>query len=72
MNRNRKIKAEKHESKKLEVLCSWCGAVISSDAVGEERMCVICHARLLNEYFHNIKKGSDEKQRMFPGASKIT
>jgi len=54
------------------VLCSWCSAVISSDArVSEERMCVICHARMLNDYFHNIKKGSREAGTL-PGASKIT
>lgn len=46
-----------------EVVCSWCGAVIRSDAVAnEEQMCLICHARMLNDYFQRLRKVSDERR----------
>jgi hypothetical protein len=46
-----------------EVVCSWCGTVIRSHAHDDtERMCLICHARMLNDYFHTLKKRSDEKR----------
>lgn len=45
------------------VVCSWCGAIIRSNAEEtEEQMCLICHARMLNDYFQKIKKVSDERR----------
>jgi len=45
------------------VVCSWCGALMRSALRVElERMCLICHARMLNDYFHNLRKGSNEKR----------
>jgi len=45
------------------VVCSWCGAVIRSNAEeNEEQMCLICHARMLNDYFQKIKRVSDERR----------
>jgi hypothetical protein len=41
----------------LNVTCSSCGALIRANAAAEaEQMCLICHARLLNDYFHRIKE----------------
>ena len=48
---------------KQNVVCSWCGAIIRSNAdETEEQMCLICHARMLNDYFQKIKKVSDERR----------
>jgi hypothetical protein len=45
------------------VVCSWCGAVIRSNAAdAEEQMCLICHARMLNDYFQKLRKVSDERR----------
>lgn len=47
-----------------EVACSWCGALIrSSSNEGPERMCLICHARMLNDYFQRLRQISGEKRR---------
>jgi hypothetical protein len=41
----------------IDVICSWCGAIIRSNASrAREGMCLICHARLLNDYFQRVKK----------------
>jgi hypothetical protein len=41
----------------FKVVCSWCGAIIRSDpSQAAERMCLICHARLLNDYFQRVRK----------------
>lgn len=46
-----------------EVVCSECGGHIHSSArVEVEHVCLICHARMLNDYFHNLRKRSDEKR----------
>lgn len=46
-----------------QVVCSWCGAIIRSNAEeNEEQMCLICHARMLNDYFQKIKRVSDERR----------
>ena len=46
------------------VVCSWCGAVIrSSNSETPERMCLICHARMLNDYFQRLRQNSHEKRR---------
>jgi len=45
------------------VVCSWCGAIIRSNAEeNEEQMCLICHARMLNDYFQKVKRVSDERR----------
>ena len=47
----------------FDVVCSWCGAVIRSNAdADEEQMCLICHARMLNDYFQRLRKVSDERR----------
>jgi len=47
----------------FDVVCSWCGALIRSNAeIDEERMCLICHARILNDYFQRLRKVSDERR----------
>ena len=39
------------------VICSWCGALIRSTNVeSPEQMCLICHARMLNDYFQRVRK----------------
>ena len=43
------------------VTCASCGALtrLSTDADAEP-LCLFCHARMLNEKFHSLKKRSDE------------
>jgi len=39
------------------VFCSSCGALIRSSATADaEQMCLICHARMLNDYFQKIRR----------------
>lgn len=46
-----------------DVVCSWCGAVIrSSNSDVPDQMCLICHARMLNDYFQRLRQISDEKR----------
>jgi len=46
-----------------DVVCSWCRAVIRSNAEEtQEQMCLICHARMLNDYFQRLRKVSDERR----------
>ncbi len=41
----------------FNVTCSWCGALIRTNAeADEQQMCLICHARMLNDYFHRLRK----------------
>jgi len=47
----------------FDVVCSWCGAVIRSSTIQRsEQMCLICHARMLNDYFQRLRQVSDEKR----------
>ena len=47
-----------------DVVCSWCGAVIrSSNSQTSEMMCLICHARMLNDYFQRLRQISYQKRR---------
>jgi len=40
-----------------EILCAWCGALIRfSNIELPEQMCLICHARMLNDYFQKLSK----------------
>lgn len=49
--------------KVFDVVCSWCGEVIRSSATEEsERMCLICHARMLNDYFQRLHRAGGGKQ----------
>ena len=42
-------------------MCSICGVLIRSSTHADvEQICLICHARMLNEKFHSLKKRSDE------------
>lgn len=42
---------------RFKIVCSWCGTLIRSGTQAEgEQMCLICHARLLNDYFQKIRK----------------
>jgi hypothetical protein len=53
-------------SEKFNVVCSWCGEVIRSNAAeGAERMCLICHARMLNDYFQRLHKSDGSKQNAY-------
>ena len=46
-----------------EIRCSWCGVLIrSSSEELPEQMCLICHARMLNDYFQRLRKTSGEKR----------
>jgi len=52
-----------HARLNRQVVCSWCGAIIRSNAEeSEEQMCLICHARMLNDYFQKVKRVSDERR----------
>jgi hypothetical protein len=47
----------------FQILCSWCGAVIRTTTMQKpEQMCLICHARMLNDYFQRLRKISGEKK----------
>jgi hypothetical protein len=47
-----------------DVVCSWCGAVIrSSNIEAPDQMCLICQARMLNDYFQRLRQTSGEKRR---------
>ncbi|HEV8367327.1 MAG TPA: hypothetical protein VGQ39_05180 [Pyrinomonadaceae bacterium] len=69
--RQKKAKGLRREvSSEFEVVCSWCGALIrSSSQADSEQMCLICHARMLNEYFQNLRKRSDGKRETSRAAS---
>ncbi|HEY2963170.1 MAG TPA: hypothetical protein VGJ37_12180 [Pyrinomonadaceae bacterium] len=48
----------------FEVLCAWCGTVIRTSTIETpEQMCLICHARMLNDYFQRLRQLSNEKRR---------
>ena len=55
-----RIGPQKHGQDKpvmYNVTCSWCGAVIRSTTMElPEQMCLICHARMLNDYFQRVNK----------------
>lgn len=54
----------KNSEPAYDVVCSWCGAVIrSSNSETPEQMCLICHARMLNDYFQRLRQTSHEKRR---------
>lgn len=41
----------------FSVICSWCGALIRANAEADaEQMCLICHARMLNDHFQKLRK----------------
>jgi hypothetical protein len=46
---------ERHQG--FDVVCSSCGTMIRSGAAKDsERMCLICYARMLNNYFQEVRK----------------
>ena len=47
-----------------DIICTWCGAVIRSTAMElPEQMCLICHARMLNDYFQRLRKRASDLHR---------
>ena len=61
---NQPDKPTENSKPAYEVVCSWCGAVIrSSNKETPERMCLICHARMLNDYFQRQRQIIDGKRR---------
>ena len=55
---------EKHAQRATyEIRCSWCGSLIRASTIElPEQMCLICHARMLNDYFQRVRKTSGEKR----------
>jgi hypothetical protein len=52
-----------NKSASFQVLCAWCGALIRTSAIDmPEQMCLICHARMLNDYFQRLRKISGERK----------
>jgi len=50
------------DSRSFEVICSLCGALIrSATTPGSEQMCLICHARILNDYLQELRKRSPDE-----------
>jgi hypothetical protein len=44
--------------------CASCGVLIHSDtSSGVEPLCLICHARILNEYFQETRKRTEGEPR---------
>jgi len=68
--RQKKTTDPRATASEFEGVCSSCGAPIRSTPQADaEQMCLICHARMLNEYFHNLRKRSDGKPGTFRAAS---
>ena len=54
----------------FQVKCTWCGTTIRVDTVKEsEQMCLICYARMLNEYFQKVR---NRKRNNTSGAHPLT
>ena len=50
-------RAQRGKAARYEIRCTWCGALIrSSTEELPEQMCLICHARMLNDYFQKVKR----------------
>jgi len=48
---------ERSKQPVFNIICSWCGALIrTANMELPEQMCLICHARMLNDYFQRINK----------------
>ena len=61
--KNHKFQGVERPRADYQVVCSWCGTVIRSNAdATEDQMCLICHARMLNDYFQKVKRVSDERR----------
>jgi len=58
LTKNSRVDGNLHNQRadaEFKVVCSWCGAVIKSTTEAcEEQMCLICHARMLNDYFQRL------------------
>jgi hypothetical protein len=47
----------------FDVFCSSCGALFRSSATADsEQVCLICHARMLNDYFQELRRRGDSIQ----------
>lgn len=63
-NINNQANLQSQSKPAFDVVCSWCGAVIrSSTSETSEQMCLICHARMLNDYFQRLRQSSNVKRR---------
>jgi len=41
----------------VNTACSWCGTTIRTQvSLRGEQICLICHARFLNDYLHRIRE----------------
>jgi hypothetical protein len=57
------MKSEAPKSERFQVLCSWCGVSIRVDTTrNSERMCLICYARMLNQYFQKVRDRRREEE----------
>ena len=64
------IRANPSVEPECEVVCSHCGTLMRFASVtADSQLCVICHARLLNQYFYNVRKRSDGKRNTPHAAS---
>ena len=63
-------KKERNQTDQFEIKCSWCGRAIRVDTVKDsEQMCLICYARMLNEYFQKVRnrrRGDDSGAHQVP------
>ena len=52
---------KKRDRSQFQIKCSWCGVLIRANtAKDSEQMCLICYARMLNEYFQKVRNRRDE------------
>ena len=72
MSSNRKNKAQSVSGipeSEFQAMCSSCGVLIRSMHPDEtDPLCLICHARVLNDYLHNRLERGDGK-RISPRAA---
>jgi hypothetical protein len=63
-NMNPQMNKLRNPKSAFDVVCAWCGAVIrSSNVETPEQMCLICHARMLNDYFQRLRQLPNQKRR---------
>ena len=64
------VRADSPVEAECEVMCSHCGTLMRfNSATADAQLCVICHARLLNQYFYDVRKRSDGKRNTPHAAS---
>jgi hypothetical protein len=61
--RNKGKSVSRIPESEVPVVCSSCGALIRATHPADgDPLCLICHARVLNEYLHNLRERSDGKR----------